>query len=62
MLSPEKLTFGGYALLIALPAVVLAGLGAASLREDRLATSLEMREEGAQLGSVRKWFTEANHR
>ena len=49
MLSHEKLKFGGYALLIALPAIILAGLGGASLREDRIATAHKMKEGGDQL-------------
>ena len=46
MFSDKRLKFGGYAFLIALPALVLAGLGALSLRDDSIAAALDVKERG----------------
>jgi len=46
MFSDKRLKFGGYAILIALPALVLAGLGGLSLRDDSIAAALDVKERG----------------
>jgi signal transduction histidine kinase len=58
MFSDKRLKFGGYAFLIALPALVLAGLGGLSLRDDSIAAALDVKERGelviAELRMLRK--------
>ena len=46
MFSDKRFKFGGYAFLIALPALILACLGGLSLRDDSIAAALDIKERG----------------